>query len=90
MGRKERIGVVKNCNDIGTCDFDPYPPDHPDADDPEGSWHHLKECQKCGETWFGLHCDCDGHQNPCPSCGFRNVPLTECPCIEEYERGEGK
>lgn len=56
--------AVTCCPDF-ECEFDPY------DDSDEESWHYRKICASCGKVWWGLHCDCDGVQNPCPYCGYR-------------------
>lgn len=53
------------CRPDFECEFDPY------DDSDEESWHYRKTCASCGKVWWGLHCDCDGVQNPCPYCGAR-------------------
>lgn len=53
------------CRPDFECEFDPY------DDSDEESWHYRKTCACCGKVWWGLHCDCDGVQNPCPYCGAR-------------------
>lgn len=47
------------------CEFEP------DPSDPEDQGLHFKRvCPSCGEVWFSLHCPHDGHQRPCPGCGY--------------------
>ena len=65
----DTVKAGEECN----CEFTPYPSDH----DEEESWHFLRRCQHCGNTWYGLHCPHDGYQNPCGKCGARPVPLPE-------------
>jgi hypothetical protein len=50
------------------CEFAPY------KDSDRESYHYLRTCKE----WYGLHCPCDGNQNPCPHCN--HVPVPEiCP-----------
>ena len=62
-------------DDIGGCDFDAACKARTD----ETSWHFLRTCRACGQTWCALHCACDGVQHPCPHCGVRPMPEA-CPC----------
>jgi hypothetical protein len=64
------------------CEFDPYPPDDPDAN--EESYHYLRTCGGCGRQWYSLHCPHDGYQNPCSECGWR-LPGTKWP-FEEFSQ----
>lgn len=43
------------------------------AKDGDDDWHYDRVCHVCGNKWRGLHCEHDGYQNPCPSCGIRPV-----------------
>lgn len=62
------------------CGADGCEMDAPELDGGE-SWHFIRMCESCGREWHGLHCLCDGYQNPCPWCGVRPT-VQECPCQE--------
>lgn len=34
-------------------------------------------CAHCNGVWFGLHCQHDGHQRPCPHCSIIPTPVQE-------------
>ena len=51
------------------CDCEPTP----DPLDPEDDGtQYARICPVTGKPWWSLHCEHDGHQNPCPHCGGRH------------------
>ena len=53
------------------CEFTPY------ADSEEESWHFLRRCRNCGNTWYSLHCPHDNHQVSCGKCSQMPKPIVE-------------
>ena len=52
------LGRENDCD----CSFTPY------EDSDEESWHYLRRCSVCGETWYSLHCKCECRFIRCGSC----------------------
>lgn len=66
------FGFHMQCN----CEFSIY-----DDGDTEESFHYKRKCTFCGHKWYGLHCEHDGYQNPCPNCFKKPIPITSQPLV---------
>ena len=55
------------------CAFTPYP------DQAVASWHYLRRCHACQQTWYALHCPHDAQQNPCPHCDAPGFTFARSP-----------
>jgi len=56
------------------CEFD-IDLNSTDENTKDSTWHYKRICLHCNNTWWGLHCVHDGHQNPCPECKIRPIPI---------------
>lgn len=68
-------GDIEYRDDLSCCQFEADPDDEDEAyEDP---WHYRRVCAHCNGVWFGLHCQHDGHQRPCPHCSIIPTPVQE-------------